>query len=165
MWTLFYWNRSLLCIVNMSLLCSMQYSLVSLIPILESPGTSVKGIPPHASFVEGAGDHRPSIEMQCQCHTVENAFTGQDSGMMFKIGVKLVQLVPLERHLAQRDEHPWEPFKLVTQCRLLPLTSWAHYLRQRQIIPTSWLLEIIIPDGWRHMPSQIRRQWQLHRSL
>jgi len=115
--------------------CSIH--VVSLIPSLESPGTLVKGTPPRASFVEGAGDHRPSIEMQCQCHTVENAFTGQDSGMMFKIGVNLVQLVPLERHLAQRDEHPWAPFKLLTQCRLLPLTSWAHYLRQRQIIPTT----------------------------
>jgi len=44
--------------------------VVSLIPILESPGTLVKGTPQHASFVEGAGDRHPSVEMQWQCHAV-----------------------------------------------------------------------------------------------
>jgi len=43
---------------------------VSLIPILESPGTLVKRTLQHASFVEGAGDRRHSIEMQWQCHAV-----------------------------------------------------------------------------------------------
>ena len=48
--------------------CSIQ--VVSLIPILESPGTLVKGTPQPGSFVEGAGDRRPSVEMQWQCHAV-----------------------------------------------------------------------------------------------
>ena len=64
------------CALLTGVLCSTQYSCSIFDPNLESPGTLVKGTPQHASFVEGAGDRRPSVEMQWQCHAVYEMHIG-----------------------------------------------------------------------------------------